>query len=343
MRVLVGCECSGVVRDAFIARGHDAWSCDLKPTEKPGPHLQCDVLTVLDRGWDLAIFHPDCTYLTCSAEWAYADPDFERYPGVGYHQKVKPETLVGETRREAREKAIAFAEQLWNSGIPRIALENPVGVLSRTLGKPQVIQPYQFGEDASKATCLWLKNLPQLNTTSYVTPRIVEDKSGKKLLRWANQTDSGQNRLSPSEHRSEDRSRTFPGIARAMAEQWGSLSGKTIVSDQPTERETTKPESEAKPSPPREPHAFRVYLPADCDNPEYRIRHLLGGDMSSEMLIEHVVLANLTAEQKERLLTLSPQDLKNLRNGPNAVSIVMVKPDEFHNKYVSVGGFTEKL
>lgn len=335
MRVLVGCECSGVVRDAFIARGHDAWSCDLKPTEKPGPHLQCDVLTVLDMSWDLAIFHPDCTYLTCSAEWAYGDGP--------YHQKVKPDTLVGAARREARKKAVEFAEALWNSGIPRIALENPVGVLSRTLGKPQVIQPYNFGENASKATCLWLKNLPPLKHTSYCLPRIVVDKSGRPRKRWSNQTDSGQNRLSPSESRSEDRSRTYPGIARAMAEQWGTLSGIRIVSEQATESESRNTGVESPVSAPREQHAFRVYLPADCQNPEYRIRHLIGGDMGAELLIEYFVLANLTPEQKERLLAISPQDLKDLRNGPNAVSVAIVKPDEFLSRYVAVGGIREIL
>jgi hypothetical protein len=104
VRVLVGCECSGIVRDAFRRRGHDAWSCDLKPSERPGPHLQCDVLTVLHMGWDIAIFHPDCTFLTCSAEWAYGDGP--------YHQKVKPGTLVGAARRVARVQATAFAKPL---------------------------------------------------------------------------------------------------------------------------------------------------------------------------------------------------------------------------------------
>lgn len=212
MRVLIGCECSGIVREAFRRRGHDAWSCDLKPSEQPGQHLQCDVLTVLDRGWDLAIFHPDCTYLTCSAEWAYGDGP--------YHQKVKPGTLVGAARRAARVHAIAFVRTLWSAPIPKLALENPVGVLSRELGKPQVIQPYNFGEDASKATCLWLKNLPPLVATTYCEPRIVIDGNGKPQKRWANQTDSGQNRLSPGESRSQDRSRTYRGIAEALADQW---------------------------------------------------------------------------------------------------------------------------
>jgi len=192
--------------------GHDAWSCDLLPTTgDPRWHLQCDVLTVLDRGWDCGIFYPDCTYLTNSAEWAYGDGP--------YHQNVKPETLVGAARRKARVEAVEFVRTLLNANIPRIALENPIGCLSRLIRRPdQIVQPYQFGEDASKATCLWL-NLPRLVPTKYIEPRIVDGKP-----RWANQTDSGQNKLSPSEDRWAVRSITYPGIAKAMAEQWGSLS-----------------------------------------------------------------------------------------------------------------------
>lgn len=210
MRVLIGCEHSGVVRRAFQARGHDAWSCDLLPATDLGKqHLQCDVMAVLDDGWDLAILHPDCTYLTCSAEWAYGDGP--------YHQKVKPETLVGSARRAAREDAVAFVRKLLAAPIPRIAIENPRGHLSRAIGKPQqTIQPHWFGDDASKATCLWLKNLPQLVPTKHVAPRIIDGRP-----RWANQTDSGQNRLTPTEDRWAIRSTTYPGIAHAFAEQWG--------------------------------------------------------------------------------------------------------------------------
>jgi len=216
MRVLVSCECSGVVRDAFIANGHDAWSCDFKPSERPGPHLQCDVLTVLDQGWDLCINHPDCTFLTISAAWAYTDGP--------YHQKVKPGTLVGEPRRQARREEIQFVRQLWNAPIPHIVIENPIGVLSAELGKPQIVQPWQFGDDASKATCLWLKGVPplQLDPAAACLPRFVMH-NGKLCKRWANQTDSGQNKLAPSANRSADRARTYPSLARAMAEQWGRL------------------------------------------------------------------------------------------------------------------------
>jgi hypothetical protein len=215
LRVLVGCEYSGTVRNAFLDRGHDAWSCDLLDTEQPGPHITGDVFEILNEGWDLAIFHPSCTYLTIAAEWAYG-------PGP-YHQKVKPETLVGEARVQARKEAIAFVKKLWAAPIDKIAIENPIGVLSReeNLRKPsQIIQPHQFGHDASKATCLWLKSLPPLIPTDRVAPRLVQDKNGKLRERWANQTDSGQNKLTPSADRWKDRARTYVGIARSMAEQW---------------------------------------------------------------------------------------------------------------------------
>lgn len=216
MRVLVACEFSGVVRDAFIARGHDAMSCDFLPTEAPGPHYQGDVLEIIGDGWDLMIAHPPCTFLTGSAEWAYSDPDFDRYPGVGYHQRVKAGTLTGEDRRRARHNALEFVRVLLDAPIPRIALENPIGCIgTRIRPHDQKIQPYQFGHDASKATCLWLKNLPKLRPTGFVEPRIVNGRP-----RWGNQTDSGQNRLSPSERRWMDRSVTYQGIADAMAAQW---------------------------------------------------------------------------------------------------------------------------
>lgn len=222
MRILVGCESSGRVRDAFTALGHDAWSCDLLPCRRGGRnHLQCDVLSVLNRGWDLAIFHPTCTFLTCSAEWAYKDADYARYPNVGYHQKVKPGTLVGAARREARKRAIEFVFKLRDSGIPKKAIENPKGTLSTRWRKPnQIIQPYDFGNDASKETCLWLDGLPELRPTLRIAPRLIEQ-NAKIYHRWANQTDGGQNRLSPDENRWAERSLTYEGIAWAMAWTWG--------------------------------------------------------------------------------------------------------------------------
>jgi hypothetical protein len=209
MRVLVGMEYSGRVRAAFRALGHDAWSCDYGPSEDKSPfHIQGDVFDHLGDGWDIGIFHPTCTYLTCSAEWAYGDGP--------YHQKVKPGTLVGAARREARERAIEDVQRLLHSCIPCKAIENPRGVLSSRIRKPdQTIQPFEFGDDASKATCLWLENLPPLIATCRV-PRG----SGKVVERWSNQTDSNQNKLPPSEDRWKERSRTYPGIAAAFASQW---------------------------------------------------------------------------------------------------------------------------
>lgn len=210
MRVLVACEYSGRVRNAFKKKGVAAWSCDLLPADdgEQNYHFQGDVLKFLDMDWDLIIAHPPCTYLTNSAEWAYKDGP--------YHQKVKPGTLVGKDRREAREDAINFFNQIWNADCKRICIENPIGVMSRYIKPTQYIQPYEYGEDASKKTCLWLKGLPPLKPTKYVEPRIVD---GKK--RWGNQTDSGQNKMTPSDSRGHDRSLTPQGWADAMACQWG--------------------------------------------------------------------------------------------------------------------------
>lgn len=196
MRVLVACEFSGRVRDAFIAAGHDAMSCDLLPTEAPGPHYEGDVRDVLGNGWDLMIAHPPCTYLTVSGlHWNKKDP----------------------SRQQHTEDALNFVRLLLDAPIRSIALENPIGCISTAIRKPdQIIQPYQFGHDASKATCLWLKNLPLLRPTMFVEGRSV---NGKR--RWANQTDSGQNKLPPSKDRWKKRSETYLGIANAMAQQWG--------------------------------------------------------------------------------------------------------------------------
>jgi hypothetical protein len=196
MRVLVACEYSGVVRDAFTRAGHYAASCDILPSESPlGDHYQCDVLTILDHDWDLMIAHPPCTYLCAS----------------GLHwNKRRPE------RAQQTEDALAFVRQLLDTPIARIALENPIGCISTRIRKPdQTIQPHQFGHDASKATCLWLKGLPPLTPTKHIAPRLV---NGRK--RWGNQTDSGQNKLPPSADRWKIRSETYQGIADAMAKQW---------------------------------------------------------------------------------------------------------------------------
>lgn len=201
MRILTACECSARVRDAFRARGHDVWSCDLKPCESDQRyHLQCDVREILNDNWDMIIAFPDCTYL-CSS---------------GLHWNKNS------TERAAlTEEAITFVRLLLNAPIRHKAIENPVGRISTAIRPAtQYIQPYQFGEDASKKTGLWLENLPPLRPTKFVEPRIVEYK-GKMFKRWSNQTDSGQNRLGPSEQRATERARTYLGIARAMAEQWG--------------------------------------------------------------------------------------------------------------------------
>lgn len=200
MKVLVACEYSGTVRDAFIARGHDALSCDLLDTDVDGPHYKGDVRDIIGDGWDLMIAHPPCTYL-CSS-------------GLHWNKRVQG-------RAAQTEEALDFVRLLLDAPIPRIALENPIGCIGTRIRKSdQTIQPWQFGHDASKATCLWLVNLPALVPTTLVEPRIVD---GKK--RWGNQTDSGQNRLPPSADRWKIRSETYTGIAEAMADQWGQLEG----------------------------------------------------------------------------------------------------------------------
>jgi hypothetical protein len=197
MRVLVACECSGEVRNAFSALGHDAYSCDIKPSETLGNHIQGDVSNVLNQHWDLIIAHPPCTYLCVS--------------GLHWNNK-RPE------RAQKTMEALEFAKLFFNHPCEKIAIENPVSCISSKIRKPdQIIQPYDYGHDASKKTCLWLKGLPLLKATGpYVNPRLVK---GKK--RWSNQTDSGQNKLPPSDNRATLRSATYSGIAQAMANQWG--------------------------------------------------------------------------------------------------------------------------
>lgn len=218
-KVLIGYSACPLTRAAFEQHGHEVYTCDLLPARDNALfHLKGDIWEFLDMDWDFAVLHPMCTYLTCSAAWAFSDPDFEKYPGVGYHQKVKPDTLTGGERREAREQALANFSLL--IALPfSVAIENPGTnfVSTRIMPPSQVIQPYQFGDDASKATGLWLtKGAPLLQSTGYAEPRMVNGKP-----RWSNQTDSGQNRLSPSDNRWLERSATYPGIAAAMGDQWG--------------------------------------------------------------------------------------------------------------------------
>ncbi|NBR07859.1 MAG: DNA cytosine methyltransferase [Planctomycetes bacterium] len=192
MRVLIACEYSGIVREAFKSRGHDAWSCDLLPTDQPGQHHQGDVIEFIKNNpdWDLMIAHPPCTYLASSGlHWN------KRIPG---RDKLTLESLE-------------FVTLLLNAPIPKIVLENPIGRINTAIRKPdQIIQPWMFGEDASKSTCLWLKGVPKLEPTNII-----------KKERYGNQTPSGQNNLGPSKDRWKIRSTTYQGIADAMASQWG--------------------------------------------------------------------------------------------------------------------------
>jgi hypothetical protein len=190
VKILVACEFSGIVRDAFLAKGHDAWSCDLEPTERDGPHIRGDVLSVLGQGWDLMIAHPPCTRLAVS--------------GARYFTKYQAE----------QQESIRFFMEFATAPVSRIAIENPVCIMSTKWRKPdQIIQPWQFGHPESKATCLWLKGLAKLVPTSI----LAKPACGH----WQNQTPSGQNKLGPSPTRASDRARTYQGIAEAMADQWG--------------------------------------------------------------------------------------------------------------------------
>lgn len=198
MKVLVACEYSGAVRDAFIKAGHDAISCDTEPTESPGPHHQGYLEDFIGCGdeWDLIIAHPPCTYLSAS--------------GLHWNKRVPG-------RAEKTEFALAFVKMIMTRDCERICIENPIGRINTAIRKPdQYIQPYEYGHDASKRTGLWLKNLPPLKPTKYIGPRYVDGKP-----RWANQTDSGQSKLGPSEDRAKIRGTTYQGWADAMAEQWG--------------------------------------------------------------------------------------------------------------------------
>jgi hypothetical protein len=205
---LIGCENSQVITNALRAKGVNAYSCDLLPTSGNDEyHLQCDVLELLNMGWFAGIFHPDCTFLTAA----------NTYIKRGC-SKYTPEQAI-EFREQAiefREQAIEFFLKFTNSKIQKWAIENPIGIMSSIYRKPdQIIHPWQFGHDASKATCLWIKNFPLLRPTQHIAPRLVNYKP-----RRGNQTDSGQNRLSPSEDRWKERAETYQGIADAIAAQW---------------------------------------------------------------------------------------------------------------------------
>lgn len=207
-RVLIACESSGTVREAFRYRGFDARSCDLLPADDGSQwHIQGDALQAIRyQRWDLIIGHPPCTYLSVS--------------GLHWNKRVPG-------RAEKTEQGLQFVRDMIDAARSQgaaLAIENPVSCISSRIRKPdQIVQPWQFGHDASKATCLWLWDLPKLRTYAdqRVAGRIVTLPNGKTVERWANQTDSGQNRLAPSADRWKERSKTYQGIAGAMAEQWG--------------------------------------------------------------------------------------------------------------------------
>lgn len=208
-KVLIACECSGAVRDAFTAKGFYAVSCDLKDTESPGLHHKGDVFEIINEGWDLMIAHPPCTFLAVSgAPWLY-----------------NKDGTKNEARWAAREDGLEFVRRLMAAKIPRIAIENPVSCISSEIRKPdQIIQPWMFGHSVIKTTCLWLDNLPQLNPTNIV------DKGEFKV--WVDKKTGKQRRCSSwhydlfkltKSQRQAARSKTFQGIADAMADQWGAV------------------------------------------------------------------------------------------------------------------------
>jgi hypothetical protein len=204
MRVLVACEFSGAVRDAFIRGGHDAMSCDLLPNETLGPHYQGSVMDILGDGWDLMVAHPPCTYLTLTGNKWFRPEFAERFP----------------TRHQDRADAVEFFMALVSAPIPKIAIENPIGIMSSRYRKPnQIIQPWQYGHETTKATCLWLKGLPNLMPTNIVSKgEVVVSKSGNRMSRWYYETS-----MLPLKNgiRAKARSVTFQGIADAIADQWG--------------------------------------------------------------------------------------------------------------------------
>jgi len=203
MRILIACEFSGSVRDEFIKLGHDAISCDLEPTETPGPHYQGDVMDIIDDGWDMMIAFPPCTHLAVS--------------GAAHFAKKRADGR--------QQQGIDFFMSLVNCNIPKYAIENPVGIMSTNYRKPdQIIQPWQFGNEAQKSTCLWLRDLPKLQPTNIVGKgEFFEWKDGKtgktkRQPKWFYEAF----KKNPTE-RAKIRNKTFPGVAAAMAKQWGNL------------------------------------------------------------------------------------------------------------------------
>jgi hypothetical protein len=211
MKILIACEYSGAVRDSFIKQGHDVMSCDLLPTDSPGSHYQGSVFDVLNDGWDMMIAHPPCTYLAVSGNrWLY-----------------NKDKTRNEERWKNREEGLDFVRALMDAPIEKIAIENPVSCISSEIRKPdQIIQPWQFGDEAQKTTCLWLKNLPKLKPTKIVGKgEFTTFKSGKRHPKWY--ADALATAKTKAE-RQKLRSKTFQGIADAMAEQWGVKTTKQL-------------------------------------------------------------------------------------------------------------------
>lgn len=219
MRILIGCEMSGVVREAFRAAGHDAWSCDIVPTEIPGPHIINDVRNVLDYGWELAIFHPPCQYLSNAGIGLY---NVQKYGQKAVDRKIK------------RQDAMQFFLALWDAPIPMICIENPIGYMNTHWRKPdQIIQPYYWGDPDLKTTCLWLKGLPGLmyglegelwnTSTSRPAPALVQRRRATGRLKNRYFTDAKFIVNSDKTTAARERSRTFPAIAQAMADQWSNI------------------------------------------------------------------------------------------------------------------------
>jgi site-specific DNA-cytosine methylase len=196
MKVLIACEFSGTVRDAFTKLGHDAWSCDLEPTQTEGNHYQGDMFNIVNDGWDLIIAHPPCTHLAVS--------------GARHFEKKRADGR--------QQQGIDFFMRVANIDVPRLAVENPIGIMSTLYRKPeQIIQPWEYGHGTTKATCLWLKGLPLLKPTNIVDKgEVVTFASGKRMSKWFYES----SHLPPKE-RERMRNKTFQGIADAMADQWG--------------------------------------------------------------------------------------------------------------------------
>ena len=210
-RILIGCEYSGIVRDAFSKLGHDAWSLDILPTESPGNHIQDNLLDHLDKEWDLLIAHPPCTYLAVSGNrWLYNQDGTKNI-----------------TRWNEQEKALNFVRAILSAPVPRICVENPISVISSNIRKPdQIIQPYYFGDSFKKSTCLWLKNLPLLKKTNEVSPGEFVKFTCRKTGRIKTQPKWYYDVLKTaktSAERQKLRSKTFQGFADAMADQWSAV------------------------------------------------------------------------------------------------------------------------